>query len=234
MTNYISIYTIILCVFSLNCYAQKNKVKLGNKKIENLQITTNIRPKMVLKTVKSYHVEENINMKFGGYTITYNVSDSSLVNTNDLGPNNTRVVTEHLTREVQLTDSSTETITDTLKSTLPPSNLEVSDSSNKNDIPNSSNKNGNSISIHMIKIYERVAEKGYKSKDIFQQLGNVSYYNKEMDKAARWYDELFALTSDLEPEYYYRYANSLKAIGQNDKAKEILEKFNQLSKNNIR
>jgi len=88
--------------------------------------------------------------------------------------------------------------------------------------------------IDAIKTYERVAEKGYKSVDMFQKLGNSYYFNSELDKAARWYGELFAMTSDLEPEYYYRYAQSLKSIGQNDKANEMLEKFYQKAGNDNR
>jgi hypothetical protein len=39
---------------------------------------------------------------------------------------------------------------------------------------------------------------------------------------------LFALdSSTLEPEYYYRYAQSLRAINQNDKANEVMELFSQ-------
>ena len=84
--------------------------------------------------------------------------------------------------------------------------------------------------VDVIKTYERVAAKGYKSVDLFQKLGNSSYSNSKLDKAAAWYAELFAMTSDLEPIYYYRYAESLKAIGQNGKANEILKKFNQRPK----
>ena len=88
--------------------------------------------------------------------------------------------------------------------------------------------------IDAIKTYERVADKGYKSVDLFQKLGNSYYFNSELDKAAKWYGELFAMTSDLEPEYYYRYAQSLKSIGQNDKANDMLEKFHQKAGNDNR
>ena len=95
-------------------------------------------------------------------------------------------------------------------------------------------KNGNVAHIDAIKTYERVAEKGYKSADMFKKLGNSHYYNGELDQAAKWYGELFAITQDVEPEYYYRYAQSLRSIGQNDKADAMLEKFNQLSEINSR
>ena len=90
--------------------------------------------------------------------------------------------------------------------------------------------------VDAIKTYERVAEKGYKSVDMFKKLGNAYYFNSELDKAAKWYGELFAIAvdTDLEAEYYYRYAQSLRSISQNDKADEMLQKFIQKSGNDSR
>ena len=90
--------------------------------------------------------------------------------------------------------------------------------------------------IDAIKTYERIAEKGYKSVDMFKKLGNAYYFNGELDKAAKWYGELFAMAADtdLEAEYYYRYAQSLRSISQNDKADEMLQKFIQKSGNDSR
>lgn len=88
--------------------------------------------------------------------------------------------------------------------------------------------------IAAIKTYERVAEKGYKSADMFQKLGNAYYFNAELEQAAKWYAELFAMNVEVEPVYYYRYAQSLRSIGENKKANEMLEKFNQLSGNDSR
>jgi tetratricopeptide (TPR) repeat protein len=85
------------------------------------------------------------------------------------------------------------------------------------------------VYVDVIKTYERVAEKGYRSVDMFKKIGDSYYSNFELDKAARWYCELFAMTYDLEPKYYYQYAKSLNFIGQNDTAIEILEKLNQKS-----
>jgi hypothetical protein len=85
------------------------------------------------------------------------------------------------------------------------------------------------VEVNVIKTYERVAEKGYKSIDMFQKLGNSFYSNYELEKAARWYCELFAMTSDLEPKYYYQYEQSLRSIGEIDQANLLLEKFNKRS-----
>jgi tetratricopeptide (TPR) repeat protein len=81
--------------------------------------------------------------------------------------------------------------------------------------------------INVTKTYERVAAKGYKSVDLFQKLGNSYYSSSRLDKAAKWYGEMFAITYDLDPEYYSRYANCLLFIKKNDQANEILNKLKQ-------
>ncbi|GIQ57380.1 cell envelope biogenesis protein OmpA [Flavobacterium collinsii] len=81
--------------------------------------------------------------------------------------------------------------------------------------------------IDAIKIYENVADKGYKDEKMFQRLGNSYYFNGELVKALKWYDELFAMKEQQESEYLYRYAQCLKAAGNYTKADATLEKFNQ-------
>lgn len=81
--------------------------------------------------------------------------------------------------------------------------------------------------IDAIGTYERVAEKGYKDETMFQRLGNAYYFNGELTKAAKWYDALFEMNAEQEPEYYYRYAQTLKAMGDYAKADKILEAFNK-------
>jgi tetratricopeptide (TPR) repeat protein len=81
--------------------------------------------------------------------------------------------------------------------------------------------------IKAVGTYEKVAGKGYKSEDMFQKLGNSYYFNGELDKAAKWYGELFTMNPNQQSEYIYRYAQSLKAVGQTDKANQMLETFHQ-------
>lgn len=97
-------------------------------------------------------------------------------------------------------------------------------------IINNGEKKSKIVYVNVLKTYERIVEKGYKSADLYQKLGNGYYTNSELDKASRWYCELFATASHLESEYYYRYAESLKAIGNDDEANKIMEKFNKKSK----
>jgi outer membrane protein OmpA-like peptidoglycan-associated protein/tetratricopeptide (TPR) repeat protein len=78
-----------------------------------------------------------------------------------------------------------------------------------------------------IEIYEKLAAKGYEDEKMFQRLGNAYYFNAELPKAAAWYDKLFTLNAQQEPEYLYRYAQSLKSIGDYAKADKMLEVFNK-------
>ncbi|WP_281225263.1 OmpA family protein [Flavobacterium aquiphilum] len=85
--------------------------------------------------------------------------------------------------------------------------------------------------IDAIKTYERIAEKGYQSPEMFQKLGNAYFFNSELDKAAKWYDQLFALTTDVDPVYYYRYAYCLRSTGDIKKADEMLKTYNEKTGN---
>lgn len=88
--------------------------------------------------------------------------------------------------------------------------------------------------VDVIKTYERVAAKGYKSEVLYRKLGDSYYFNSNFEGAVKWYDELFGINTSPEAEYYYRYAQSLKATGQTAKANRILEEFNAKFKNDSR
>ncbi|KIX20147.1 flagellar motor protein MotB [Flavobacterium sp. 316] len=81
--------------------------------------------------------------------------------------------------------------------------------------------------VDAIEIYEKVAEKGYQSPELFKKLGNAYYFNGELDKAAKWYKDLFAMNEDVDPEYYFRYSQALKAIEDYDNANKYLSLFNE-------
>ena len=81
--------------------------------------------------------------------------------------------------------------------------------------------------VNAIKTYEKVAEKGYKSAEVFQKLGNAYYFQSKLEDANKWYTELFAMNQEVEPEYYFRYAQTLKSAGDYKKADQMMEKFYQ-------
>lgn len=97
------------------------------------------------------------------------------------------------------------------------------------------NKKYNSYAyIDAIQTYERLAEKGYQSVEMFEKLGNAYYFNSDFEKAAQSYEKLYQLQSELAPEYFYRYAQSLKATGKEKEAATILAKFENKSSDDSR
>ncbi|WP_281324046.1 hypothetical protein [Flavobacterium sp. IMCC34518] len=271
MKNQLLVCIIIIGFIPLNCWSQKNP--LNQKKISESNNTSIFKNTIEIpnRKVKYYHVEEIIVMKFGSRKTIYNVSDSKLIQTFDLGPNNIRIITPIFENEdanfnkaiksnaLKKTDessmlssiNSTEkaTTTDDLqlenKSIIIPSqiqkeqpnesltalnSLNAIESSTKPSITAMSKEEEDKISyIDIIKTYEGVAEKGYATLDILKKLANSFYFNNELEKAEKYYTKLFNKTSDLEPEYYYRYSVALKSIGQDEKANDFLQKFKQLS-----
>ena len=88
--------------------------------------------------------------------------------------------------------------------------------------------------IDAIKTYERIYKKGYKSPDMLLKIGNCYYFNAELEKANKWYTELYATSPDQEPEFYYRFAQTLKTVKENDKADAMSAKFLEKSGNDSR
>ena len=87
--------------------------------------------------------------------------------------------------------------------------------------------------VDAIKIYERIAEQGYVDQTILQNLGNSYYFNADYTNALKWYDQLFKNAQKdnytLTPEYYYRYAQTLKSAERYQEATAILQQFMKLT-----
>ena len=88
--------------------------------------------------------------------------------------------------------------------------------------------------VDAIATYEKVAEKGYKDEKMFRKLGDSYYFIADLAKAEKWYTALFEMNEEQETEYYYRYSQSLKAVGNYAKADKMLEKFISKSTNDQR
>ena len=247
----------MVSMFSFNSFSQKARTSQIIYKTEVFQKETDtlieIEPTYI-RTIKCYHIEENINLKFGGYTITYEVSDLSLINIYDLGPNNSRIITPIYGELKQLPNKQiklNKTLLNSIK--LPDlilvnkieieainTNITIQNLKTDAEFPakskeyeeiNNSNTGKKYIYIHLIKTYQRIAEKGCKSIEIFQKLGDYCFFDGEYVKAVKWYGELLKMTTDLDSEYYYRYVYSLKALGEKDKANNIIEEVNKLNTN---
>ena len=87
--------------------------------------------------------------------------------------------------------------------------------------------------VDAIKIYERIAQKGFVNQEMLESLGNAYYYNAEYKKALPWYEQLFQEGKyKVKPEYYYRYAQTLKSVGDYTEADKMMAKFVQLTNAN--
>lgn len=88
--------------------------------------------------------------------------------------------------------------------------------------------------IDAVKTYERIYNKGYKSPDMLLKIGNGYYFNAELEKANKWYDELYATNPEQEPEFYFRFAQTLRATKDYAKADAMMAKFSEKSGNDAR
>ncbi|WP_230937353.1 OmpA family protein [Psychroserpens luteolus] len=80
-----------------------------------------------------------------------------------------------------------------------------------------------------------VAENGFTSVDLLQKLANSFYFNNQMKDAAKWYGELMKMDVDgIDPEYYFRYAQSLKSIENYDESDKWMKKFAAEDRSDLR
>ncbi len=85
------------------------------------------------------------------------------------------------------------------------------------------------------KIYLDVAEKGYESADLYQKIADSYYFNAEYADAEVWYKKLIDnFQEDIQPEYYFRYAQTLRALKNYDRADEMMTRFNEIKGTDIR
>ena len=76
------------------------------------------------------------------------------------------------------------------------------------------------------KILLKVANEGYRSKDLFQKLGDSYYFVADYENASKWYSELINdHANELKPVYYFRYAQSLKSMQKYAESDKIMSKF---------
>lgn len=74
-------------------------------------------------------------------------------------------------------------------------------------------------------IYLKVAKRGYVSGYLYKKLGDSYFKTAEYKQAVKWYEKLFKLGENPEPEYYFRYAQCLKASGRRDEGDKYLQKY---------
>jgi len=78
-----------------------------------------------------------------------------------------------------------------------------------------------------IKSYENAVEKGSTDPLVYKNLANSYYNNSQFENAAKYYKLLIDGNPEQEAEYYYKYAQSLKAQEKYKEASDVLDKFVQ-------
>uniref|UniRef100_UPI00263572C6 OmpA family protein n=1 Tax=uncultured Formosa sp. TaxID=255435 RepID=UPI00263572C6 len=83
-------------------------------------------------------------------------------------------------------------------------------------------------------LYQEAVKKGDSSAHVLTRLGDCYYNNSDSEKAATWYSEAIRKYDDVDPIYYYKYAQSLRSLGKYEDAVVYLEKFNEVQKDEDR
>lgn len=93
------------------------------------------------------------------------------------------------------------------------------------------NKEFNSYDyIDAREIYLKVAQNGYESPQLFENLGDTYYFNSNYTEALTWYKKLLdRFPNETKPVYYYRTAQSLKSTGNYQESKKVMGKYAGLS-----
>ena len=77
-----------------------------------------------------------------------------------------------------------------------------------------------------IDIYKRILDKGYVTADLLKKLGNSYYFNAKYDEASAIYKRLVdEYPSEATPAYYFRYAQTLKTLGDYENSNAAMQKF---------
>ena len=215
-------YEAILCtlafVFSLGCFAQRTNHASASPATGKTTLLTDSLSNDDL-VIQSYYVEERINKLFGGRIITYQVSKLDMVDTYDLGPNNTRtVIPNYVKRKPKVAPNAIEAKTLVASSSVSVEPVKV-------EITAPAPTTSKYVTVNMVDTYEKVIDKGYKSIDMLKKVADRFYFEGNLSAAAGYYTQLFEEAKDLEVIYYYRYAQSLKAINENEKANTLMKRF---------
>ena len=80
--------------------------------------------------------------------------------------------------------------------------------------------------------YEILVKKGYTSEEVFKNLGNAYYQNGDYESAAAWLAKLFELEhTEIEANYMYKYAQTLKSLGKYGASDRWMQRF-EIAKTN--
>lgn len=84
--------------------------------------------------------------------------------------------------------------------------------------------------IDALEIYKELASEGYESYEIYKKIADAYYFNAKYAEASNWYNQITEKYKDsVEPEHYFRFAQTLRAVKEYDQADDMMDVFSQLS-----
>lgn len=102
-------------------------------------------------------------------------------------------------------------------------------------VANANSKYENYSFSPAIDIYKRILEKGFTTPDLLRKLGNSYYFNAQYNEAANIYKRLAnEFPIEMTPEYYFRYAQTLKSIGDYKNSDAAMKLFTVVKKDDNR
>lgn len=106
--------------------------------------------------------------------------------------------------------------------------------SQKNQIEKANKEFDKYSYIDARQIYLKVVDEGYESAEILKNLGDTYYWNSDYDNAAKWYQQAIAkFPTEIESEYYYRAAQSLKSVQKYKESDRLMELFAAIAGDSI-
>lgn len=86
-----------------------------------------------------------------------------------------------------------------------------------------------------IDIYKKVIDKGYVTSELLEKLGNSYYFNANYEEAEKVYKQLIeTYGNEVGPEYFFRYGQTLKTLGDYKNSDSILARFADMTSNDLR
>ena len=86
--------------------------------------------------------------------------------------------------------------------------------------------------------YLGLVDKGEASAEVFQNLGDSFYQTAEYTEAAKWYAKLFSnevqTDQSIDPDYYYKYAQTLKSLEMYEESDAQMEKYKRIKGSDVR
>lgn len=84
--------------------------------------------------------------------------------------------------------------------------------------------------------YLKLVENDNATPEIYQKLADSYYLTADYEEAAKWYEKVVAneAGTDVDPEYYYKYAQTLKSLELYEQADAQMERFNAVSTGDAR